>query len=363
MKYSRPSVLIICNDSSNTGAPNQVHILAGGLKKDFKVEVCCPDGWLSEKLSELNIKIHSWPEGKLEDQRKILSELYFNLRPDIIHCHGIRAGIAGRLAQRPKESIIIYTEHLWTKEFHLLNPFREGIQHYYLTQAAKKGDWTIAVSKAVADFIVKKHHVSQKKLSLINCAVSPIKTSKISNEPIVGTLGRISSVKGIPTLLKAVAKVSAKYPDIKCVIAGEGSMLQDCQDLAEILKISDRCEWLGKVNDASELLNKIQIYVQPSTSESFGLAAGEAMLSGRVTIASNVGGLKELITDRVSGLLFPAKDSQALAKSIELVLSDKNLAMSLSEAGQNRAGQYSIERYLTEHQQLYEGFINRLVSK
>lgn len=357
MSQATPKLLIVSSDGSNSGAPNQILILVRGLIKQYDITVCCPDGWLKNKITSLGLPTHPWQDGQLKNQIEHLSALYNRLAPTVIHCHGTRAGIAGRMADRPKVSKVVYTEHLWTKDYHLVNPLRESIQHYFLTKAAKTGDHVIAVSQAVADFVVNKRHVPKNKVTVIYGAITPIQAA-LPKQVRIGTMGRISTIKGVPVLLEAFAKLQAKFPDIECVIAGDGPTLQDNQDLAERLGIDDRCIWMGEVENPADFYKKIRIYVQPSLSESFGLAAGEAMSCGRVVIASNVGGLVELITDRRNGLLFPVKNSSLLARLLEEVITDQKLFKTLSNQAQKRAEEFNQDRFISEHIALYTKLSN-----
>lgn len=354
----KPKILFVLNDSSHTGAPSQVRLLANGLKSKYDISCCCPDGWLKNQLELSGITTYPWPTGGINAQKTALTALYKQVDPDLVHCHGIRAGIIGRLAVRPAKTKVIYTEHLWTNNFHLKNPLRQWFQLLLMRQAQKRSDWTVAVSEAVKSFLVSHSLADPVTTSVIYGAIEPVVSKTRLNGQVIGTLGRLTWVKGIPTLLRAVSLLKDRYPNLLCRIGGDGPEKEECQRLATELGIQTKCQWLGKDPDLAAFYGSLAVYVQSSVSESFGLAVGEAMTAGVPVIASRVGGLAELVTDNDSGLLFSSGNAKELADKIDLLLSDKNLRERLSESGQKRAASFSTDRFLAEHQKLYDNLNN-----
>lgn len=356
---NKPKVLIVSNDSSKTGAPTQILMLLKGLKEKFDFEVCCPDGWLKNEAELLRLKTHLWPDGRLSVQLKTMAALYDSVMPDIIHCHGIRPGIVGRLCNRPKKTKLVYTEHLWTNDFHLKSPVLEFIQHQLLIQGAKRSDWVVAVSQAVEDFLINKRRVDPKIVNVIYGAITPMTKVKPKNYRTIGTLGRLTYVKGIPTIIKATAILRQKFPNIKCIIGGDGPKKAEYMQLVNSLGVSDNIEWVCEVTDVDSFYQKLTVYVQPSLSESFGIATGEAMSAGLPVVASRVGGLPELIGRSGAGLFFPAKNAQILASNIESIISDKDKYKKMSDAAIERSKIFSLKTYLDSYSQLYEKLINK----
>lgn len=355
---SKLKLLFVTSDGSKTGAPTQVRLLASGLKSVYEIACCCPDGWLKIELEKSGISTYLWPTGDFYAQKKALSNFFWQANPQLIHCHGVRAGIIGRLASRPSTSKVVYTEHLWTENFQLKNPLRQWLQLFFMRRAASGGDWIVAVSEAVERFLITKHLVKRNRVSVIYGAVEPVPPATPSRAPTVGTLGRLTWVKDIPTLLKAVAYIKERQPNLICRIGGEGREKIKYQRLATALGIAKRCHWQGEVSDSAGFYHDLSVYVQSSISESFGLAAAEAMSAGIPVVGSRVGGLVELITDNKDGLLFPPGDYKALGRAIDRLLSDKNLCQRLGAAGRQRASTFSIERFLAEHRKLYNTLTN-----
>jgi glycosyltransferase involved in cell wall biosynthesis len=112
--------------------------------------------------------------------------------------------------------------------------------------------------------------------------------------PLIGTVSRAEPVKGLTYLVKAAARVAAVRPDVRWLIVGGGSQMLQLHELAEELGVADRIIFEGIREDIPDLLQAMDIFVLPSLSEGFPLAAMEAMASGRPVVCSRVGGLGSL---------------------------------------------------------------------
>lgn len=126
-------------------------------------------------------------------------------------------------------------------------------------------------------------------------------------------------VYGPDTLLYAIARVVAKGIDVTLTFAGEGEMTGSLQRLTADLNLADRVTFPGFVKpaDVSSLLASHHALVMPSRAEAFGVAALEAAAHGRPTLATNVGGIPEVVLHEKTGLLVRPEDSEALARGIE----------------------------------------------
>lgn len=354
----KPSLLLVCSDSAIGGAPGQVALLARNLGDDYEITGCCPDGWLASELRNYGITVYPWPEGNFAQIKQKLSKLYFRLRPDIIHCHATQAGIYARLAERPKTTSLVYTEHLWTFDLKYRNRIRQLIKHKLLKAGARRGDWVIAVSHAVERYLVTSRKVTQDRISVIYGAITPMPIVNPTDKPTIGTLGKLTQLKGVSTLLRAVALLVPEFPHLACVIGGDGPERSLLEQLAVELEIEKRCQFIGEVSNQAKFFEKLMIYVQPSNSETFGLAAGEAMSAGLPVVVSSVGGLPELIGAHQAGLSFPPGDAEALAAQIRKLLTDDELRRTIGTAGHERAAEFSIKKFIDQHKELYARLID-----
>jgi glycosyltransferase involved in cell wall biosynthesis len=149
--------------------------------------------------------------------------------------------------------------------------------------------------------------------------------------------------KGVHHLLAAVAALGD--PRLTITIVGDGPERARLESRAVSLGIADQAEFLGLRDDVDELLRESDLFVHPAVwGEAFGLTIAEAMASGCAVVASDVGGIPELIESGVTGLLVPPADEVALRGAIARLIDDRELRMRLSERARSRV----IERFSLE---------------
>ncbi len=147
---------------------------------------------------------------------------------------------------------------------------------------------------------------------------------------IIGCIGRIEPHKGQETLLRAF--IEAKIPNSVLLFAGSvdnKAYFGELQKIAKECRVSDNVRYLEFTKDIPELMNTLDVFVMPSNSETFGLVVIEAMASALPVVATNAGGIPEIIDSGVDGLLFEPKDSATLTKLLWKVYDTPLLAKSL----------------------------------
>jgi glycosyltransferase involved in cell wall biosynthesis len=150
---------------------------------------------------------------------------------------------------------------------------------------------------------------------------------------IVGVVARLEPEKGHPTLIEAWPLVLQQVPDAYLLIVGEGSQREALERQVQELRIAHRVVFTGRRDDVPAVTAALDCAVLPSYREAQGLTILEAMALSRPVVASNVGGIPEMIDDGVSGLLVPPHDATALAAAISRVLLDHPLADTLARKG------------------------------
>jgi glycosyltransferase involved in cell wall biosynthesis len=149
---------------------------------------------------------------------------------------------------------------------------------------------------------------------------------------IVGVVARLEPEKGHPTLLDAWPQVLRSVPDAYLLIVGEGSRREALEAQARHLRIAHRVVFTGRRDDVPAVTAALDVAVLPSYREAQGLSILEAMALSRPVVASDVGGIPEMITDGVTGILVPPHDADALASAITRVLQDHSFADMLARA-------------------------------
>ncbi|WP_412499851.1 glycosyltransferase family 4 protein [Shewanella chilikensis] len=192
-----------------------------------------------------------------------------------------------------------------------------------------------------------------------------LKLSGDKNKEIkIGTVKTLRPKYGIDILIQAFSLVSNKYDNLKLEIAGIGHQLDELKSLTQKLKIEDKVDFLGWVNndDVPMVLNTFDIYVAPSTldSESFGVAIIEASACELPVVVSDVGGLPEVVLHNKTGLVVKRRSVTDLAKAIELLIESPELRVSMGINGRkNVLNCYEWESCVDKMKLVYEKYQDR----
>ncbi len=145
-------------------------------------------------------------------------------------------------------------------------------------------------------------------------------------------------VKRITDVIRIFAQV-ARTVDAELLLIGDGPEIPVAREHAELLGVEDRVRFLGVVDQVSPFLAAADLFLLPSTTESFGLVALEAMASGVPVIASDIGGLPEVVVNGVTGFLDPVGDVEAMSGHARMLLTDPALHHQFSEAARHHAAE------------------------
>jgi glycosyltransferase involved in cell wall biosynthesis len=177
--------------------------------------------------------------------------------------------------------------------------------------------------------------------------------------PVIGTICVLRQEKNLPLLLEAFSHVSALRPGVRLLIVGSGPEEGSLHALAQTLGIQDACEFRPSTPDVPACLAAMDIFVLPSLTEGLSNAVMEAMASGCCVIASDVGGNPELITDGVTGLLFPSRDRDALIERLLSAIDDPGRRQALAlAASQRMRADFSLTRAAECMQSIYETMLS-----
>ena len=185
---------------------------------------------------------------------------------------------------------------------------------------------------------------------------SVIKDIQKKREPfydavLVGSLR--GNEKGVDIFIKAIKAIEDSVSHVD--IVGDGVMKKEFIALRDSLGLQDKIEFTGNVDNVNEYLSNSRMFVLPSRWEGFGLAILEAMAARVPVVASNVGGIPEIVTDGKDGILVPPEDALALGKSMLYVLSNEDMAVQLAEnAYKTVTEKFSIEAYGERLNSLYK---------
>ena len=171
--------------------------------------------------------------------------------------------------------------------------------------------------------------------------------------PVIVHISNYRPVKRVTDVVRVFARVAAELP-ARLMLVGDGPDLGQAIDLARELGVLDRVRLIGVVDDVAPYLRGADLLLLPSRNESFGLVALEAQAAGIPVIASDVGGLPEVVQHGVSGYLFPPGDVEGMARRAAAVLRDRPLAERVGRAGAERAARRFLpERIIPRFEALY----------
>lgn len=281
---------------------------------------------------------------------------------DILHTHlfgsNLWGAVLGRLAGVP---VIVAHEHGWS---YGPSP-RRWIDGQVIARLAS----TFVVGSASnRRHMIALEHVPPEKCVLIPNAFFP-RTNLVGDLRrelgvgddvlLVGTVAKLRAEKALDVLLAAFARVLAKMPTARLVIAGDGAVREELERMTRELGISRGTFFLGTREDVETVVRGLDISVICSDFEATSLFALEAMTYGSALVCTEVGGLRELLTDRVNALLVPPRDPDELSHAILTLAGDRGLRARLIAAAADRARDFSaqtlVERYDTLYRSLLSG--------
>ena len=238
----------------------------------------------------------------------------------------------------------------------------------YLRFVLKRATHITATGQFLREKTCEVYPAAGDKMSVIPFGVEiPENIAPPPSEPV-----RICYVKahrqkyGPEVLLKAMSEVKKAVPGVTLSLAGEGELTGRLKKMASALGLEDIARFVGFVrrDQVYSFLQDHHLMVMPSLTEAFGVAALEASACGRPIVASNVGGVPEVVLDGTTGILVPPKDPDKLAQAIIRLAGDADLREKMGKAGYKFVKQrYSWERSLDMMCHLYERLINEKSSR
>ncbi|MDD5044333.1 MAG: glycosyltransferase family 4 protein [Candidatus Omnitrophica bacterium] len=358
------------------GAQKQLLSLIKSLDRErFNIFLfTCRQGLLLREFSSVNgllIKRSGFldrPVNPFKDSLALweISSFIKNNKIDIVHTHSSKAGILGRLAARISGvKIILHTVHGWS--FHSYqNKLVRGLFIRLERFCAKFSDRLIVVSFFDKQRGLENRIGNEAKYQVIkygiNCGVTPNKEGAIRRELgiagdkfLVGTISCFKPQKAVDDFIKAAALVKESLPQVKFIVAGDGALRAKFEKLIKKLGLEKEIVLLGWRRDIPQLLSALDIFTLTSLWEGMPIAALEALACGSVVVATDTGGISEVIREGENGFLVPARDVKGLSEKITFLLKDDKLRKAIREKTKNSLGNnFTVERMAKETGDLYE---------
>jgi glycosyltransferase involved in cell wall biosynthesis len=285
-----------------------------------------------------------------------LIRLTRRVRPDIVHAHSSKAGVLGRLAAALcRVPAVVFTAHGWA--FKAETGFRSRLYLYADRLTARVTSRVICVSETERREGLAAGTCDARRTIVIRNGVDSeafaVRSHARTARPRIVSVGRLKAPKDLATLLRALALI--REDPFEAVIAGDGPERAMLEALIKDLGLRDAVELVGELDDIPSLLAESDCFVLSSTSEGMPISILEAMAAGLPVVASDVGGVHELVTEGKTGYLVPPGDATALGAALQQVLRDPDLRAELGARARSTVeSEFTVSRVQREHATLYQ---------
>jgi len=255
-------------------------------------------------------------------------------KPDLIAAHSSKTGILGRLASQITKIPCIFTAHGWSFTTGIPEPNR-SIFRWLEKLTAPLADKIICVSEYDRQIGLKARMGSEQLLTIHNGMKdipSALKADPGRAKPVkIAMVARFDRQKDHATLIEAFRDLNAEL-----VLIGDGPSLNKTRDRVEKLGLSDRVSFLGFRQDIAEILAEVQIYALISHWEGLPCTIIEAMRAGLPVVASDVGGVKEIVIEGQTGYVVPRGDVATLKNRLNYLLGNEQARISMGIMGRQK---------------------------
>lgn len=328
-------------------------------------------------LREMSLDYRVFPMGRSFLDVRVLWPLVRRLRaekPDILHCHLLRANlygpIAARLARVPGVICSIRGMEGYVTSPGLIPGSVRLVERLTARWASKY----VAVSETTRQAIIKHVRISPGKIITIlnamdlasfqpqqgNGALLRAACGLPSDTVVVGSVGRLAPLKNYANLIRWAGELAVAFPKMHLILIGDGEERPGLEALIRELHLEGRVRLLGHREDVPEMLRGMDIFALPSLCEGLPRAVMEAMAAGLPCVVMDVGGNAEAVGDCQTGYVVSLGDEAGFKAALTRLLRDGKLRKKLGEAGKNRAfALFNPKRLAAEYAALYRSILNR----
>lgn len=370
---TRISVLELVASSRGGGAVHVRDLALGLDRTHFAPQVAMPEDGGNVSLGDFldaGIPFHRVDIAAGFSLRALRQLRLLAAEVDILHVHGARAALFGRLAaialgrQRPH---VVYTIHGFAAP-HYPAPRRQLLFAVERCLAGCTGQW-ISVSNAERESLLRAGMADPSRTAVIwngidvtpfanvrqDCHSARSELDLPQDAFVLTTICRLYRPRDFPTLLRAFRVVQSTMPQAHLLVVGDGPLRTQVENGIVSLALQDRVRLLGMRRDVPQVLGATDLFVLSSGEwEGLPLSVLEAMAAALPVVASDVGGTREAVMDGRTGYLFPPGDATALAQRLQLLAQDPVMAQQMGQQGRARIEQhFARDRMVRETAVLY----------
>jgi glycosyltransferase involved in cell wall biosynthesis len=303
-------------------------------------------------------------------------------QPDIVHTHTAKAGAIGRSAAiaynrtagRRRPARIVHTYHGHVLEGY----FGRAVTAAFVAVErwlAASTDCLVVVSPRIRDELAVRYGIgraAQYRVVPLGFDLDPFTAiedvartrARVALEipgdaAVVTTIGRLTAIKNHDLFLAVAERIARQHPATIFLIAGDGELRGALEDRAKALGIHDRVRFLGWRRDLDVLYGATDIFLLTSRNEGTPVALIESMAAGCAAVATDVGGVADVVPAAEVGLLAPGGDAAALAGHVHILLADRSARRAMGDAGRRLVlARYGIDRLVADIDALYRELLS-----
>jgi len=338
------------------GIENRLHHVCRRLGKEHEVFVLTSrlpgtadreemDGYTVIRLPSRFIDLYNPPYVHISGVREALNKL----SPDLVDLHYRWAGsLTNGVLKYPGPKV--YTCHNTLGEGVGITHYISELNDRMFLRHLHRFDKVVCVSDYMKRDVAARGFSEDKLVTIYNGVDLP--NVECNDGDFVLSLGRIVRLKGLDTLIKAMAHTKCQLK-----ICGEGPERKNLERLSHRMGLTDRIDFMGWLSEEEKLsmLCNCRVFVIPSVHEAYGMVAAEAMSYGKPVIASNTGGLPEVVGN--AGVLVPVGDEKRLAKELNALDGDAELRKDLGTAARERMRAFTWDEIAKRTADLYSDLV------
>ncbi len=334
------------------------------VRQGHQVAVACPpDSQLAKRATERGVSIEPlpmWGEFDLRAGYK-LARLIKREGYQVAHCHTAHAHSVGIIASKlTRIPALIVSRRV---------DFPAGGKGWLNSYKYKAAERFIAVSKGVKEVLIKTG-IAEEKVIIVHSGIDLRRFENIDSpedlykefqlkgkEKVVGIVAALAPHKDYPNFLRAARIVADQLPQVRFLIVGEGKEAGRLKQLTIELGLKNSVIFTGFREDIPRLLSLFDVFVISSYLEGLCTSILDAMAAGVPVVATETGGIPDVVNNEDNGILVPLRDPKRLAEGILRVLNDSNLAQGMVKAGHSTVRRFSAEQMAKKTEEVYRSVL------